>query len=78
MTEANFAIAAKLNDWARARGRDLNELAQAWLLAQTPVCSVITGAKSVDQFASNANAAGWQLGSEDLKEIETILKPGPR
>lgn len=74
MTDANFALAAKLRDWAERRGRSLAELAQAWLIAQAPVCSVITGAKSVDQLLSNVKAADWTLTDEDLEEVGNILK----
>jgi 1-deoxyxylulose-5-phosphate synthase len=74
-SEGNFALAAKLEDWANLRGRSLSELAQAWLLAQPPVCSVITGAKSVSQLQSNVKAVEWTLTESDLREVETILKP---
>jgi aryl-alcohol dehydrogenase-like predicted oxidoreductase len=74
LTGRNFALAAKLGDWANSRGRGLNELAQAWLLAQPQVCSVITGAKNVDQLLSNVKAADWKLTREELEEIDGILK----
>jgi len=73
MTEANFDKVATLSAWAKARGRGVNELAQAWLLAQSPVCSVISGVKNLDQLLSNVKAADWTLTPEDLKEINTIL-----
>jgi aryl-alcohol dehydrogenase-like predicted oxidoreductase len=75
MTEGNFALSAKLRDWADGRGRSLSELAQAWLLAQPQVCSVITGAKSVDQLLNNVKAADWALTESELREVEAILKP---
>jgi aryl-alcohol dehydrogenase-like predicted oxidoreductase len=73
LVQHNFDLVAKLNPWAKARGRGLNELAQAWLLAQPQVCSVITGSKNVDQFRNNANGGGWKLTSEELNEIKAIL-----
>jgi aryl-alcohol dehydrogenase-like predicted oxidoreductase len=75
MTEGNFALSAKLRDWADGRGRSLSDLAQAWLLAQPQVCSVITGAKSVDQLLNNVKAADWALTESELREVEAILKP---
>jgi aryl-alcohol dehydrogenase-like predicted oxidoreductase len=75
MTEGNFALSAKLRDWADGRGHSLSELAQAWLLAQPQVCSVITGAKSVDQLLNNVKAAEWALAGSDLREVDAILKP---
>jgi aryl-alcohol dehydrogenase-like predicted oxidoreductase len=77
MTEGKFAAAGRLTDWATRRGRSLGELAQAWLLAQPQVCSVITGAKNVDQLRSNVKAADWKLASEELKALDGILKPKP-
>jgi len=35
---------------------------------------VITGAKSRDQLANNVKAADWNLTSDQLKEIDLILK----
>jgi aryl-alcohol dehydrogenase-like predicted oxidoreductase len=74
MTQGNYDKVNKLSDWAKARGRGVNELAQAWLLAQPQVCSVITGAKSVDQLLSNVKAENWKLSPDELKEIDAILQ----
>ena len=52
----------------------MNQLAQAWLLAQPQVCSVITGAKNVDQLLSNVKAENWKLSPDELKEIDAILQ----
>lgn len=73
MVEANYHTVSKLAAWARDRGRGVNELAQAWLLAQPSVCSVITGAKKVEHVLSNVTAAGWHLSGKDLAEIDAIL-----
>jgi 1-deoxyxylulose-5-phosphate synthase len=74
MVERNYRIVTKLSAWAKDHGRGVNELAQAWLLAQPRVCSVITGAKRVDHVTSNVKAADWHLTTEQLKEIDGILK----
>ena len=74
MTETNFHLVTKLSVWAKDHGRGVNELAQAWLLAQPSVCSVITGAKRVEHVTSNVKAADWHLTAGQLKEIEGILK----
>jgi aryl-alcohol dehydrogenase-like predicted oxidoreductase len=73
MTKRNYDLVGKLAAWARDQGRGLNELAQAWLLAQPSVCSVITGARNVEQLASNVKAADWNLSAAELKEIEAVL-----
>jgi len=74
MVEHNYRMVGKLSAWAHERGRGVNELAQAWLLAQPTVCSVITGAKNVEQLTSNIKAANWQLTADDLKAIDAILE----
>ncbi len=73
MTEKNYDVVGKLSAWARDHGRGINELAQAWLLAQPSVCSVITGARKLDHLTSNVKAADWVLRSDELKEIEAII-----
>ena len=75
LTDTNFGLAAQLGDWANRRARSLGELAQAWLLAQPQVCSVITGAKNVDQLLLNVKAADWKLTPEELAELDVLLKP---
>jgi aryl-alcohol dehydrogenase-like predicted oxidoreductase len=75
MTEANYDRIEKLSDWAESRGRGLNELAQAWLLAQPQVCSVISGATRLEQVLSNVKAADWELTSAEVAEIKAILEP---
>ena len=73
MTEENYFVVAKLSAWAEDHGRGTNELAQAWLLAQPSVCSVISGARKLEHLTSNVKAADWVLTSEQLKEIEAII-----
>src|SRR5215831_15373016 len=73
MTEKNYRLVDKLSGWAKDHGRGINELAQAWLLAQPTICSVITGARNVDHVRSNVKAADWNLNQRQLEEIEAIL-----
>lgn len=74
MVERNYHLVSQLSNWAKGHSRGVNELAQAWLLAQPRVCSVITGARNVEQVMSNVKAADWRLTGDQLKEIEGILK----
>jgi len=74
MTQGNYDKVAKLSAWAQEHNRGVNELAQAWLLAQPQVCSVISGAKKLEHLLSNVKGADWQLTDTDLKEINAILK----
>jgi aryl-alcohol dehydrogenase-like predicted oxidoreductase len=73
MTNAHYNTVEALMRWAQARGRGVNELAQAWLLAQPQVCSVISGATSLEHVLHNAKAASWRLTRAELTEIDALL-----
>ncbi len=75
MTAAYYDTIEPLTDWAAAHGRGVNELAQAWLLAQSQVCSVISGATKLEHVLSNAKAASWTLTAAEVAEITTLLGP---
>ncbi len=72
LTERNWAIAERLGDFSASRGHTLLELAFSWLLAQSPVASVIAGATRPEQLEQNVKAGGWKLTAEDLGEIDRI------
>lgn len=74
MNEHNYHLVTRLSAWSKDHGRGINELAQAWLLAQPRVCSVITGAKSVNQLTSNVKAADWNLSADQLRQIDAIVQ----
>jgi aryl-alcohol dehydrogenase-like predicted oxidoreductase len=74
MTPANYDTVEKLTAWAASRERGMNELAQAWLMAQPQVCSVISGATKLAHVESNVKAADWVLTEEELAEIGVILE----
>lgn len=73
MTDSNYGKIEQLKAWAAKRERGLNELAEAWLLAQPQVCSVISGATKLEHVLSNAKAVDWTLTPQDLEEIKVIL-----
>jgi aryl-alcohol dehydrogenase-like predicted oxidoreductase len=74
MAAPYYGIIQRLEVWALDHGRGLNELAQAWLLAQPRVCSVISGATRLEQMQSNVKAAGWNLTPAELEEIEKLIE----
>jgi aryl-alcohol dehydrogenase-like predicted oxidoreductase len=75
MTHTNFDKVAKLTAWAEERGRGMNELAQAWLLAHTEVCSVISGATTTEHVIRNAQAADWRISASEVRELDNLLNP---
>jgi aryl-alcohol dehydrogenase-like predicted oxidoreductase len=72
-TPGNLAILDRLTEFARQRGRELADLAIAWLLAEPAVASVMTGASKVEHIVANARAASWKLGQEEVAEVRGIL-----
>jgi aryl-alcohol dehydrogenase-like predicted oxidoreductase len=72
LTESNLTVAQRLDEFARARGHSLLELAFSWLLGRDPVASVIAGATKPEQIQANAQAGGWKLSPEELAEIDRI------
>jgi aryl-alcohol dehydrogenase-like predicted oxidoreductase len=72
LTERNWMIAERLGDFVERRGRTMLELAFSWLLAQSPVASVIAGATRPEQLEQNAKAGSWALTTDELAEIDRI------
>jgi aryl-alcohol dehydrogenase-like predicted oxidoreductase len=65
----------RLQQFCRARGRSLLELAFSWLLTQPVVASVVAGATRPEQLEKNVAAATWTLTAADLAEIDQITAP---
>ncbi len=74
MTEANFDIVQKLQDFVNARGKTMLELSFSWLASRPQVSSVIAGATRVEQIEQNAKAVSWKLTAEEMAEIDAITK----
>jgi aryl-alcohol dehydrogenase-like predicted oxidoreductase len=72
LTERNHAIVKQLNDYARARGRTLTELAMSWLACQPSVAGIIAGATKPEQVVENVRAASWKMSADELAEIAAI------
>ena len=73
MFETIYEVTQQLEKWAKSQGRDLIQLAIAWVLANSAVTSAIVGMKSVAQVENAVKATTWKLTSRDLSEVETII-----
>ncbi|MBV9356636.1 MAG: aldo/keto reductase [Chloroflexi bacterium] len=62
-----------LEEWARAHGHSLVELAIAWVLANPAVTVCLCGAKNARQVDDHVRAADWSLTRADLDEIDGLL-----
>ena len=67
-----YAVAERLDSWARDHGRDLAQLALAWPVAHPAVASSIVGIRTPEQARMNARAGDWTLTTTDLEEIDEI------
>lgn len=68
----NMAKVERLVDFCAARGRSMVELSFSWLLAKSPVASVIAGATRPEQVDANVEAGDWRLTPEEMEEIDAI------
>ena len=71
--EANVQKVRRLEPIANELGLTRAQLALAWVLRQTGVSSVITGATRPEQVLDNVKAADVELTAEVIEQIEAIL-----
>jgi aryl-alcohol dehydrogenase-like predicted oxidoreductase len=74
LTDPNWQIVERLEEFCAQRGRSLLELAFSWLTARPPVCSVIAGATRPEQVEQNVAAVAWVLTPDDMAEIDRLTK----
>ncbi len=77
ITNNNLKAISALQNWAQAHGKNLVDLAFAWLLADPIVAIVIAGASSPQQIAQNAQASNWQLTPAERDAVTAILDTHP-
>jgi aryl-alcohol dehydrogenase-like predicted oxidoreductase len=77
LTETNWAIVERLEEFCSRHGRTLLELAFSWLATRPTVASVIAGATRPEQVEANVRAVEWNLTPEDLAEIDRLTRPPP-
>lgn len=69
---ANFDVIEALEAFADQRGLTLLQVAIGGLAAMPAVASVIAGATTVDQIATNVTAGSWVPTDDDLAELTKI------
>ncbi len=74
LTDRNFDVLEKLDQFARDQGHTLLELAMSWLASNPDVSSVISGATRIEQVQANVDAAQWQLSAEQLETVDGLTK----
>ncbi len=73
LTETNRTCVRKLDEYAKAHGRGMLELAMSWISQRPSVTSVIAGATTAEQLEQNVSAIGWKLNADELLEIDAIV-----
>jgi len=76
LTEANIARVRRLKSIAEEVGLTRAQLALAWVLRQSGVSSVITGATRASQVEENARAGDAELSPDVVAQIEAVLSEG--
>jgi L-glyceraldehyde 3-phosphate reductase len=75
LTDQKLNQIKQLNDLAQRRGQSLAQMALAWLLKDERVTSVLIGASKPEQLLDSLKCLeNIQFSTEELAEIETILK----
>lgn len=73
LSDDRLEKAERLEEFARAHGHTLLELALSWLAGRPIVSTVIAGATTPEQVRANAAAtSAWKLTEEDLAEVDRI------
>ena len=72
--ERAFACVDAMRPIAEAHGCSVARVAQAFLLQQPAVTSIIVGAKTVEQLADNLGAADLRLSSDELAALDAVSK----
>ena len=73
LTDDNVARVRDLKAIADDLGITRGQLALAWVLRQSGVSSVITGATNADQVRQNAHAADLELMPDVIEQIDAVL-----
>src|SRR5262245_28776838 len=74
MTDGNWTIVERVDNFCGKRGVSMLEVAFSWLLARPTTASVIAGATTAEQVEQNVKAAALALSADDMAEIDRITK----
>ncbi|MEQ8839128.1 MAG: aldo/keto reductase, partial [Lacipirellulaceae bacterium] len=69
----HLELVEKLKPLAEAAGRDVVQLAIAWVMRNPVVTSAIIGTRSPSQIEETAKAGDWNLEQSLVQEIQTLI-----
>ena len=73
LNDTNHTKVEKLEAWAAEHGRPITEVALSYLASNPVTASVIAGATSPEQVATNAAATKTDLTAEERAELATLV-----
>jgi aryl-alcohol dehydrogenase-like predicted oxidoreductase len=74
--ERNWQVIDAVRKVADGRGVSMSQVAIAWVLARPAVCSVILGARRLDQLDDNLAAGSLKLTDEEIRLLDAASDPG--
>ena len=74
LSDQNFEVLTKLEEFAQQRGHAMIDLAIGWLASHSWVSSVIAGATKPEQLEQNVAAGEWKLTAEEMAEVDKITR----
>ena len=73
--ESTWRALDALQTVATEVGKTPAQVAINWLLRQPAVTAPIVGARRIEQLENNLAAAGWELDSDHLKQLDEASRP---
>lgn len=70
--ESNFAAVAEIKSVAEASGKDMAQMALAWILTNPAVTSIIIGATSMRHVEHNITATTLSLSEEERAKLDEV------
>jgi aryl-alcohol dehydrogenase-like predicted oxidoreductase len=74
-TESTWRVIDALQAVANEVGKTPAQVAINWLLCKPGVTAPIIGARHMEQLETNLAAAGWELDSDHLKQLDEASQP---
>lgn len=72
LSDRNYELVERLRAFANGSGRNLTDIALAWLAAQSNISSIIVGARRPEQIDLNVRAASVHLTPDELEALDRI------
>ncbi len=70
-----FNKTQELNEYANKIGHPLYEIAMNWLRQKEEVTTIIAGANNSEQMIQNLHCLNWDLTTQMMLDLETIIEP---